>query len=58
MATTDETWAELVDAVTGVASAPPAEPGANVFAAKVPWTRIQRLRAALDAVEIEWRQPS
>ncbi len=46
---------ELLDAVIAVAAAPPAKPGQHVFAALVPWVKIQRLRAALDQAEIKWR---
>lgn len=52
---TVDPFTELVDAVIAVADFPPAKGGTNVYAAKVPWHRIQRLRAALDAAGIEWR---
>jgi hypothetical protein len=53
--TSPDGYAELFDAVISVAAAPPATGGRYVVAAKVPWTRITRLRAALDALHIEWR---
>ena len=51
----DARYQELFDAVIAVADAPPDKPGTHVFAVLVPWTRIQRLRAALDAAGIDWR---
>lgn len=51
----DPVFGELLDAAIAVAAAAPNNPHQHVFAAKVPWTRIQRLRAALDAAGIEWR---
>jgi hypothetical protein len=53
----DDEYKELFDAVIAVASAPPQAPGANVYAAKVPWSRIQRLRDALDACGVVWTEP-
>lgn len=50
----DDRFAELFDAVVAVAAAPPRTHSATTFAAQVPWVRIDRLRAALDACDIEW----
>lgn len=48
---------ELVDAAARVAAAAPQRAGSLVFAAKIPWVRIERLRRALDDCRIEWREP-
>jgi hypothetical protein len=46
---------EVLDAAISVAQAAPKKQGTNVFATAIPWTRIHRLRLALDAMGIEWR---
>lgn len=46
---------EIVSAALSVAAAPPVNRGDQVFAAKVPWSRIDRLRKALDDAHIDWR---
>jgi hypothetical protein len=45
-------WVAAID----VAIAAPMTGGVNVFSAKVPWTRIDALRTALDGVGIDWRK--
>jgi hypothetical protein len=52
---TPDEWSELWDAILDVASASPLKRHPTTFATAVPWTRIERLRAALDAVRVEWR---
>jgi hypothetical protein len=39
-----------------VAAYPPAKRGTNVYAAHVPWDAIDRLRAALEAVGVDWER--
>lgn len=46
---------EILNAAVMVAEAAPPSPGQYVFAAKIPWNRIKRLRAALDAAGIPWK---
>lgn len=53
--TEHDPYPELFDAVISVAAAAPMKKGATVFAAQIPWSRIERLRNALDAAGIEWR---
>lgn len=45
-------WIAAID----VATAPPVKKGTTSFAASVPWTRIEALRDALEAVGIDWRK--
>lgn len=45
---------ELLLAAIGIAEAAPAKRSQSTYAALVPWSRIERLRAALDAAGIEW----
>ena len=53
--TRDPAYGELFDAVIAVAAAPPDKPKINRHSCYVPWSRILRLRAALDAAGIDWR---
>ena len=39
-----------------VATAPPVKQNETAFAAKVPWTRIDKLRRALEDADIDWRR--
>jgi hypothetical protein len=48
--------AELLDAVIAVAAYPPLTHGPTTSMALVYWPTIERLRAALDAMGIEWKQ--
>lgn len=52
---TQEQLIELIAAACSVAAAVPNKPGQYVFAAKVPWTRIDRLREALEDAGYPWR---
>ena len=47
---TDEQLDEIIAAARDVAGYPPNKPKEHVFAALVPWSRIQRLRVALQAI--------
>lgn len=46
-----ELWLCAID----VAHAAPLKQGANVFMAQVPWDTIDKLRAAIEAVGIDWK---
>ncbi len=52
---TSEQLIELAAAAARVASSAPARPHPNTHAAKVAWSRIERLREALDGAGIEWK---
>jgi hypothetical protein len=45
---------EVFVAAIEIAAYGPLKPGQHVFAAKVPWTRLMRLRDALTAAGIPW----
>jgi hypothetical protein len=55
MSRDDEILEELLRAAVSVAAAPPIRAGSNVHSAQVPWSRIRRLRAALEAADFDWR---
>lgn len=44
-------WVAAID----VATSPPLKGGQAAYSAQVPWSEILRLRAALEAVGIDWR---
>lgn len=49
-------YEEMIAAAVAIASYPPKRGHLHRFAAYVPWTRIYRLRAALDVCGIDWRE--
>lgn len=46
---------EVFDAAYAVAAAAPVKQGDKVFATQIPWSKINRLREALDAVSADWK---
>jgi hypothetical protein len=52
---TDTAASRLMDAVITVAACAPARRGTYVSHAKIYWPYIEELRAALDAMGVDWR---
>jgi hypothetical protein len=50
--------ARLMDAAIAVADYAPAKRGQHVSSAQIYWPLIIELRAALDAMGVEWRSPN
>lgn len=55
MELTQDQLRDILNAAVMVAEAAPLKGGQYVFAAKIPWNRIKRLREALDAAGIAWK---